>query len=165
MNLATHQEAIKNWLKNFPLVFRTRWDADSLTLIETGTAKQVTIDTKRITNHRLTPHAQSGGSYLNLVFENGIEVVLCHAGLAFAPSFVATGPLPDAPPVSCFADYFTLLNNLRQIMTDASRRAEALLIVQVLISILDGAKAVGFETGTEEEMLNSDLERLESQIS
>lgn len=152
---------IQAWLKNNPMVFRSRFDGDALSLIEVGTQKQFSFDLKNVSKCRLTPHPQGLNDYLNLVFENGLEIVLCHAGIAFSPSFVSTGPLPDAPPVTCLTDYYSLLNNLDQIRADLTRKPEALLLFQVLISILDGAKAVGLDVGREEEELNAKLTEFE----
>jgi hypothetical protein len=155
------KDVIHAWLKNNPMVFRNRWDGDVVTLIELASGKQLSFDAKSVTNHRLTPHPQGFGEYLNLVFDGGKEIVLCHAGVAFAPSFNSTGPLPDAPPVSCMSDFFTLSHTLDDIKADPTRKPEALLLFNVLISILDGAKAVGLDVGYEEEKLDAKLTEFE----
>lgn len=159
--IVTVKNVIQAWLKNNPMVFRSRLDDDALSLIEVGTGKQFSFDLKNVVQHRLTPHPQGLHDYLNLVFENGLEIALCHAGIAFSPSFVSTGPLPDAPPVTCLADYYALQNNLDQIRLDPTRKPEALLLFQVLISVLDGAKAVGLDVGREEEELDTKLTAFE----
>lgn len=161
----TVKDVIQAWLKNNPMALRGRFDGDILSLIEVGTQKQISFDVKTVANYRLTPHPQGLGDYLNLVFENGHEIVLCHAGIAFSPSFASTGPLPDAPPVTCLTDYYALLHNLDLIRTDPTRKPEALLLFQVLISILDGAKAVGLDVGREEEALDAKLREFEAGFS
>lgn len=155
-------DTIASWLKKNPFTLRSRREGDWFTLIEPATGKQISFDAKAVARHRLTPHPQGLGDYLNLVFDNGIEIVLCHAGIAFSPSFASTGPLPDAPPVACMTDYSTLLRNLQDIGADPQRKAEALLLFNVLISILDGAKAIGMDVGSEEEELERMLSGFET---
>lgn len=159
------RDVIQNWLKKNPLTFRGRWDGDVVTLIESVSAKKIALDTRRILHHRIQQNPQTLSDYVNLVFDNGVEVVLCHAGLAFSPRFTATGPLPDAPPVTCMADYQTLFLNLIELMSDPTRRPETLKLFNVLISILDGARSVGLDVGPEEEELNRQLTTHEKNIS
>lgn len=154
-------DAIASWLKKNPLALRSRREGDAFTLIESATGKQIVLDAKSVARHRLTPHPQGLSDYLNLVLESGLEIVLCHAGIAFAPSFVSTGPLPDAPPVACMTDYRTLFGTLSGIAADPSRKAEALLLFNVLISIIDGAKAIDMDVGIEEEELEKRLAEFE----
>lgn len=163
--IAATKTVIQAWLKNNPMVFRSRFDGDALSLIEVGTGKQFSFDLKNVVKHRLMSHPQGLKDYLNLVFENEVEIVLCHAGIAFSPSFVSTGPLSDTPPVACLVDYYALQNNLDQIRLDPTRKPETLLLFQVLISILDGAKAVGLDVGREEEELNAKLMAFEAGFS
>lgn len=148
------------WIQSNPGILNSRQDEHHLTLKESTTGKSLTLDLRRIHAFRLTPHPASGKEYLNLVFDDGMEIVLCHAGIAFSPSFISTGPVPDAPPVTCMGDYATLLQNLQVLIADA-RKQEALLLFNVLISILDGAKAVGLEVGAEEEELDKRLKQFE----
>lgn len=162
---ASAADAIASWLKKNPLTLRSRRDGDSFTLIESATGKQIAFDAGTVSQCRFTPHPQGLNDYLNLVFENGTEIVLCHAGIAFSPSFVSTGPFSDAPPVSCMTDYVTLSRNLQDITADPQRKAESLLLFNVLISILDGAKAIGMDVGLEEEDLERKLSAFEKNVS
>ncbi len=159
--MQTALTAIQNWLKTNPLVFSSRLDDKVLTLIERASQKQIVIDTARVVDFRVTPNPQGFGHYINLVFDDGHEIVLCHAGLAFAPSFASTGPLPDAPPVACMTDYQRLFATLDELTADPTRHAHAILLFQVLISILEGARVVGLDVGAEEEALNAKLTAFE----
>lgn len=145
---------ISVWLKNNPLVFIHRLDGDILTLTENFSQKKISLNLKNITKHKITSHPQGLPAYLNLVFDNGLEVVLTHAGLAFTPQFQNTGFIKDAPEAVSMSDYDRLLQNLRFLMDDEQRRNEAILLFQLLISILDGARAIGFDIGREEEVLD-----------
>lgn len=134
------------------------------TLIEYSSQKQIQINASDIASFRIKEHPQGFGDYLNLVLSSGQEIVLCHAGIAFAPSFVSTGPLPDAPPVACMQDYYRLVDNLKSIVSDQTQRPAAILLINVLISILDGARAIGMDIGKEEEELEQFLSQLEKSI-
>ncbi len=156
------KDAITVWLKKNPIVFRYRWDADELTLGEYASGKSVCLDVRKFCDFRLTPHPQGFADYLNLVFADGRQIVLCHAGLAFSPSFVSTGPLPDAPPVSCLADYHKLLKTLKELMSEDSHKGEILTLFNVLLSILDGAREIGLDISQEEEDLDKLLQKFET---
>lgn len=152
--MTTALQTILDWLKKNPFVFSHRLDGDEITLIESYSQKQIMLDTNRITQFRRKDNPQGFGEYLNLVFDDGLEIVLCQAGLAFSPNFASTGPLADAPPVTCLSDYHLLLTTLNVLSADKTRRGEAIALFQVLISILDGAKRIGLDVGVEEEALD-----------
>jgi len=160
-NLNTIQNIIQSWLKANPTVFQHRFDGFTLTLNELSSQKQITFDLRTITQHRLKENPQTHEKYLNLLFDNGIEVVLFLAGVGFSPNFANTGPIPDAPPVSCMEDYFRLLGDLTSIVKESDRKNDAILLFNILISILDGAKAVGLDVGREEEELDKYLSQFE----
>lgn len=155
---------ISTWLKNNPLVFVHRLDGDILTLTENFSQKKISLNLKNIVKHKLTPHPQGLPDYLNLLFDNGLEVVLTHAGLAFAPQFQNTGFIKDAPEVMCMTDYDRLLQSLRSLLSDEQRRNEAILLFQLLISILDGARAIGFDIGREEQELDKLFTEFEQKV-
>lgn len=155
---------ISTWLKNNPLVFAHRLDGDILTLTENFSQKKISLNLKNIIRHKMTPHPQGLPVYLNLIFDNGLEVVLTHAGLAFAPHFENTGFIKDAPEAICMSDYDRLLHSLRSLMDDDQRRNEAILVFQLLISILDGARAIGFDIGREEEILDKLFTEFEQKV-
>lgn len=158
--MSSNIEIIKNWIKLHPIVLQLREENNILTLKEFATGKIMSFNPSRIVNHRLKEHPQGLGQYLNLVFEDQTEIVLCHAGIAFSPVFVNTAPLPDAPSVVCMTDYFRMLTSLHELLKD-DRKKETLLVFQVLISILDGAKHIGFDVAIEEKQLDEELTKFE----
>jgi hypothetical protein len=155
---------IEGWLRANPLVFQSRWDNDIVTLVENSSDKKLAFDTAKIAQHREQKSPQGLGTYLNLILEHNVELVLCTAGFAFCPNFISTGPLPDAPPVTCMTDYANLQISLQALMAE-SRKNEALLLLQVLISILDGAKTIGLDVRLEEENLDKLLTNFESSFA
>lgn len=160
----TFEHIVLNWLKNNPLVFRHRQDRNILTLIELASQKQISLDLSAIENFRIAENKEGFGTYINLVLPNGNELVLCHVGFAFAPSFQNTGPIQDAPPVVSMTDYFNLKRNLEQLLQEPDRKMEIITLFHVLISFLDGAKLIGLEVEYEEEALEKQLSEFESQF-
>lgn len=156
------EQTILDWLQNNPLVFQHRLDSGVLTLKELFSRKEITFALKQITAMRLQNHPQGLGSYLNIVLDGHLEIVLCHAGIAFSPSFENTGPIPDAPPVTCLQDYKSLLNQLLALLAEEERKTECLLLFNLLIATLDGAKKVGIDVSFEEESLDQLLTEFEN---
>jgi hypothetical protein len=131
------------------------------TLFDVYSMKSFDFYLSDVVDFREQPHPQGQGTYLNLVWDSGRQVALFYKGIAFTPDFTNTGPLPDAPPVSCFSDYAYLKTQLDALIADPERRLEAIRLLPVLISLLDGARAVGFDVSSEEKTLDMALEKLE----
>lgn len=155
------EAALLQWLKNNTSLFQYRLDKNWITLNDLASRKQISFDVRKITNFREKSHPQQAGTYLNLVLDGSKEIVLTHAGIAFSPDFSNTGPLPDAPPVTCLSDYHMMVMQLNALLQESERKKESLLLFQVLISILDGAKAIGLDVGLEEEQLEKKLSQFE----
>lgn len=160
--MTTQAEAhLLQWLKKNTSLYQYRLDKNWITLNDLASQKQIAFDVRKITNYREKAHPQQASTYFNMVLDGEKEIVLTHAGLAFSPVFHNTGPLPDAPPVTCLADYHMMVLQLNALLQEAERKKEALLLFQVLISILDGAKNIGLEVGLEEEQLEKKLTEFE----
>lgn len=155
------ESIITEWLKNNPLAFRYRLDKQVFTLIEVATGKEIQVDCKKVVDHRVTKNSQGYNDYLNLVFDNGNQLVLFHEGIAFPLCFQATGPLPDAPAVMSMPDYIRLFRNLKELVKEEDRKPEALMLFQILIASLDGARLIGLDIGYEEEELEKLLTEFE----
>jgi len=153
---------ITSWAKANPLSVKVRCDENTLTLRDLQSQKEISFDYRTIKQHRLKQNAQGLGEYLNLVLENKVEIVLCHVGIAFSPSFTSTGPIADAPPVVCMEDYKRLYTQLLGLLDENERKQDCLMLFQLLISILDGAKLVGMNVNIEEELLEKDLTKFEA---
>lgn len=102
--------------------------------------------------------------YLRLTLEDGRELALTVAGIAFAPDFGNSGPLQDLPEAVCFRDYLGLLERLKHDLyghADEAPTRATVHLMQMCIAILDGARKVGFEVGREERELETHLTELE----
>lgn len=152
---------ILQWLKNNPLVFQWKQENDLFILKEWASLKTFSFSIQNITDHRLTPHPQGLSAYLNLMFDDGSQVVLCHAGVAFAPDFQNTGILDDAPQVVCMMDYYQMYNHMIDLAQDESQSTQTLHLFEILISVLDGAKKIGLDVSSEESQLDSQLSEFE----
>ncbi len=154
-------KAILLWLQKNPLVFQWSQENDWVRLREMATGKVFALKPAAITDYRLTAHPQGLADYLNVILENDVQIVLCHAGLAFAPDTTHTGPLPDCPPVACLSDYYQMFNHLVDLTSDESLAPQALQLFQVLIAVLDGAKKIGLDVAAEEAHLDKQLTSFE----
>lgn len=161
----TTTATIEAWLKKHVLVFQYRLENSVFHLKELASGKTYIFDSQRIAKHRLTPHPQGMSDYLNLIYDNGSEFVLCDAGLAFSPDYTNTGPLPDAPAVVCMMDYYQMFNHLVDLTTKDDFKHQTLLLFQVLIATLDGAKKIGLDVSLEEETLDKKLTEFETSLS
>ena len=161
MHMKTYQDQIISWLKANPTVFQYRQDEAIFHLQEFGSGKSFIIDAKTIVDSRLTKNSQGFSDYLNLVFENQTQIALYHDGIAFPLSFAATGDLPGAPNVMSMADYNRLFNQLKELVKVEESKPHALLLFQILIASLDGAKLIKLDVGYEEEALEKLLTEFE----
>ncbi|HEY8212020.1 MAG TPA: hypothetical protein VIG99_31275 [Myxococcaceae bacterium] len=102
--------------------------------------------------------------YLRLTLEDGRELALTQAGIAFAPDFGNTGPLEDLPAAVCFRDYLGLLDRLKHDLyghQDVAPTRATLKLVMMCIAVVDGARKAGFEVGRDERELEKHLTELE----
>lgn len=107
---------------------------------------------------------QSGRPYLALAYEDGVSLALTEAGVAFAPAFSNTGPLPELPSAVCLRDYFSIRDRLKHELyghLDTAPSKDTVRLVLLCIAILEGARLVGFDVGREERELEQHLAELE----
>jgi hypothetical protein len=154
--------AIRRLLSRHPFVFEAREEGTQVFLRELGSGKVLAVDARRVDAFEEKESPGSGGPYLVVRFDDGRQIVLCHAGFGFAPSFVSTGPVPGAPQVVCIRDFHTLFSRLAQIAPDPALRRDALDLITFLIALLDGARAAGLEVGEEERILEEQLRIVEA---
>lgn len=159
------ENVLIQWLGKNTLSFQYRFEKDVFGLQERACKKTIEFHKDTLADYRITPHPEGLPDYLNLVFTNQKQIVLCHAGIAFSPVFQSTGFIQDAPRVICMADYYQLFSQLQFLIKEPSRQQETILLFQVLISILDGAKDIGLDVGMEEKELDLVLTQFEKNKS
>jgi hypothetical protein len=138
-------------------------DAGS-TLLDVYSGRTLALDLSRITSTREEANKETGGRYLVLTRDDGIEIALADPGIAFAPDLRNSGPLPTQPKAVCLRDFAEALARVRHYLFDHPEAAvsrETLGHVQLGIAILDGARRVGFDVGGEERQLEECLAEIE----
>jgi len=139
------------------------FDRHSATLLDVYSSKAVAIESQQLVRVEERMDAQSGQPYLRLDGESG-QLAITAAGIAFAPDFQNSGPFPELPQAVCFRDFRSLLERFKHQVYGHPERAPGRDPVQLLmmcIAILDGARAQGFDVGTEEKELEWHLSELE----
>lgn len=149
------------WLAANPIPFAHRVDGNALTLVERGTEKSRALSGDDVDEIHEKRNRQTGVVYPILVLEGGAQLAVTDIGFCFAPSFTATGEVQGAPDVVSFGDFEKLCREAQAAADDPGRRRDALDLMMILISIVDGGRAVGFDVGREEERLEKILRRLE----
>lgn len=154
---------IDRWLHNYPGVFSNQRSDDHIELIELFSKKYLRIKRSDIAAFELRKNAlQENESYVIVLLNHGKQLILCKQGFAFAPDFTNTGDLQLPNQVYCMRDFYYLFESANALLVHHDRRREILDVLMSLIAILDGARGVGLEIGTEEQTLQRLLNQLES---
>ncbi|RMG16734.1 MAG: hypothetical protein D6729_10365 [Deltaproteobacteria bacterium] len=155
-------ERVQRWLAAHPGV--AVWEETERQLIDAYSGKRLPFDLGRFERLEEKENRELGGTYLVLLRDDGRQLVLAEPGIAWEPGTQSTGPLDFLPPVVCWRDFSRLL-------AEAAHRIRAhpevapdrglLDLIMVCIALLEGARALGFETGAEEREVDSLLTELE----
>jgi len=140
------------------------FDEPGQALFDVSAAKALPLPAAELVQVEEKTDTQTGRAYLRLELGDGRELALTDAGVAFAPRFGNTGPLPELPKAVCFTDYGKLLGQLRHELyghPDREPTRDTAKLLLLCIAILDGARAAGFEVGREEGELELLLRELE----
>jgi hypothetical protein len=133
-------------------------------LLDLASGKSLPLDAAKLdkVERRVNPETQA--SYLALSWESGRQVALAEMGVAFAPDLRNTGPLPELTEVVCFRDFYGLRDRLKHQLyghREQEPTRDTVKLLMMCIAIVDGARAVGFEVGSEERELEVHLKELE----
>jgi hypothetical protein len=145
------------------------YDEENGALLDVASGKSVRLAWGEVTAFEEKVHPETNDAYLVLLFEDGNQIALVDpGGVAFAPSTINTGPLPDLPPVACLQDFQTLEGRIEHTLyvhPDEPPPKECLDLVTICLAILDGARAIGFDVGDLEEKLDKSLREIERRTS
>ena len=143
-------------------------DAAGPTLFDVFSGKQVALDLSRVSSVEERTDAQTGRAYLAITRQDGAEIAIADAGIAFAPSTRATGPLEGLPAAVCLRDLAGAEARLTHFLLDhpgePAERAHVSLFLFCL-AVVDGARAAGFDVSAEERRLERLLAELEARRS
>ena len=138
-------------------------DAES-TLLDVASGKSTRLPWRALSAFEEKTHAETGDTYLVLLFENGSRIALVDpGGVAFPPSTENSGEIGTLPPAVCLRDFFVLKQRVEHFLYDHPDEPpprETLDMVMLCIATLDGARAAGFDVAD----LEADLEKSLSEI-
>ncbi len=140
-------------------------DAAGSTLLDVASGKALPLDWARVAAVEERVDRQTHRPYLAIRRDDGVELALADAGIAFAPVTAATGTLEGAPGAVTFRDLAAAEGRLAHALHDhpdepPDRGHVALLLF--CLALVDGARAVGFEVSAEERRLERLLGELEA---
>ncbi len=140
-------------------------DATTGALFDVFSGKALPLDWTRVAAVEERTDAQSGRLYLAIRREDGAEIALADAGIAFAPVTAATGPLPGLPRAVCFRDLAAAEARLGHFLVDHPGEPPSRAHLDLLffcLAAVDGARAAGFDVAPEERRLERLLGEIEA---
>lgn len=156
-------EIIKTWTRQHPGIFQVRDEGQYLHILEQYSGKALSLRENSLQEVvERTNQMQNQESYLILLFDSGSQLVLSQQGFAFSPDFTNTGPIPLPSQVYCMRDFQDLFHKMEHIASEEDRGREALDLIMILISLLDGARQVGLEVSVETTSVETILSQLEA---
>ncbi len=141
------------------------YDGAGSLLLDVAAAKALPLDWSRVVSVDERRDRTTGRPYLVLVRDDGVQVALADAGIAFAPGTASTGPVPDLPDVVCLRDLASAEARLRHHLLDHPGEpvtGSHLALFLFCLAAVDGARAVGFDVGPEERRLERLLGEMEA---
>jgi hypothetical protein len=140
------------------------YDPASSTLVDVFSGKALRLDLAGVAAVEERTDRDTGRPYLAVLRDDGAEIALSDAGLAFAPSTAATGALEGLPRAVCFRDLASAEARLGHFLLDhPGERPERahLSLFAFCLAVVDGARAAGFDVSAEERRLERLLGELE----
>jgi len=140
------------------------FDETAPSLMDVFSAKELPLRPGALVAVESRQAKDTGAAYLALRYDDGRELALTDAGIAFAPSFKHTGELPGLPAAFCFRDYRALLDAFKHMLyghPDTPPTRDTAVLLMTCIAVLDGAREAGFDIGREEPELEAHLAELE----
>jgi len=141
------------------------YDPSASTVLDVFSGKALPLDLARVAAVEERTDTTTGRTYLAIRRDDGAELALADAGVAFAPDTAATGPIDGLPPAVCFRDLAGAEARLDHFLTGhpgepASREHVALFLF--CLATVDGARRAGFDVSREERRLERTLAALEA---
>jgi hypothetical protein len=141
------------------------YDAASSMLVDVYSGKALRLDLAGVASVEERTDRETSRSYLAVGRDDGSEIALSDAGVAFAPSTAATGPLEGLPQAVCLRDLASAESRLQHFLLDhPGERPDPshLSLFLFCLVVLDGARAAGFDVSPEERRLERLLGELEA---
>jgi hypothetical protein len=141
------------------------YDAASSTLLDVPSGKALLLDLGRVHGVEERRDGATGRPWLALARDDGSELGLTDAGVAFPPRLEATGPIAGLPAAVCLADLAAAEGRLGHFLDHHAGEQpgrEHVSLFLFCLAIVDGARAAGFDVSAEERRLAGLLAALEA---
>jgi hypothetical protein len=140
------------------------WDEATGTLRDSYSQKTLRLELARVARMEARTAKDTLEPYLAILLDDGRQLALAPAGIAFPPDLRNAGALPGLPQVLCWRDFAQALQAIEHALyehPDAEPNRELLDLVRFGIALVDGARGAGFEVGEEERRLERALAEIE----
>jgi len=141
------------------------YETSTSTVVDVFSAKALRLDLSAVAAVEERVDGDTGRPYLAVLRDDGTEIALSDAGLAFAPVTAATGPVEGLPRAVCLRDLAAAEGRLAHFLLDhpgePPERAHVALFLFCL-AVVDGARAAGLDVSAEERRLERLLGELEA---
>jgi hypothetical protein len=140
-------------------------DASGPSLLDVFSGKAFALDFAHLAAVEERQDTATRRSYLALLRDDGKELALSDAGVAFAPVTAGTGLLPGLPAAVCLRDLAGAEARLTHFLLDHPGEPPERVHVELFLfclSIVAGARAVGLDVAAEERRLERVLGELEA---
>jgi hypothetical protein len=140
-------------------------DAATSALVDVASGKVLALDWARVVAVEERRDRETGRPYLAVGRDDGVEIALADAGVAFAPATAATGPIDGLPRAVSFRDLAAAEARLTHFLVDhPGEKPEPAHVTLFLfcLAAVDGARAAGFDVSAEERRLERLLGELEA---
>jgi hypothetical protein len=138
---------------------------DGERLLDVASGKSLPLDLSQVSAAIERRDADTGRSYLALARDDGTEVALADAGIAFPPVTAGTGPLAGLPRAVCLRDLQGAEGRLTHFLLDHPDEPVDRVHVDLFLfclAVVDGARAAGFDVSAEERRFERILNELEA---
>lgn len=130
-------------------------------LCDVYSGKSLRLDLGQLKDAEEKKTSDTGEAYLVLVLEDGRQLALAPVGVAWPPDpRNLPSPLP-LPAVVCWRDFANVAGQVQHVIevhrSDPPSR-EVLDMLLYCIALLDGARAIGFETAADERRIERYLD-------
>lgn len=165
MTAPADRAALRARIERFALEHPGSVVYDGERLLDVASGKTLALDLGRIAGVEERQDRDTGRPYLALLLDEGAEIALADAGIAFPPLTGSTGPLPGLPRAVCLRDLSAAEGRLTHFLLDHPGEAPSrdhVALFLFCLAVVDGARAAGFDVGPEERRLERVLNELEA---
>jgi hypothetical protein len=140
------------------------YDAATGTLLDVASGRALALPWPRVAAVEERLDAATRRPYLAVRLDDGRELALADAGIAFAPVTASTGPVEGLPGAVCLGDLAAAEGRLSHFLQHHPGEApgrEHVSLLLFCLAVVDGARAVGFDVASDERRLDGLLAELE----